>query len=65
MGGPVQSQRYTISEYLHFERDALEKHEYRDGRIIAMAGGSFNHSLISQILSANYGMLSKPSRVRH
>lgn len=28
------------------ERDATEKHEYRGGEIIAMAGGSVNHSLM-------------------
>jgi Uma2 family endonuclease len=38
--------RYTVDEYLRMERDAAQKHEYRNGEIIAMAGGSVNHSLI-------------------
>jgi Uma2 family endonuclease len=38
--------RYSIEEYLRLEAEAAEKHEYRDGEIIAMAGGSFEHSLI-------------------
>jgi Uma2 family endonuclease len=43
---PQPRRRYTVDEYLHMEQDAAEKHEYRDGEIIAMAGGSANHSLI-------------------
>lgn len=43
-----QSQRrlYMVSEYLRLEGDSTEKHEYRDGQILAMAGGSYFHSLI-------------------
>lgn len=48
---------YTVEEYLAFEREALEKHEYIDGRIVplhrdydieikAMAGASRKHNLI-------------------
>ena len=47
---------YTVEEYLAFERESLEKHEYIDGRIIplhgdyetptAMAGASRKHNLI-------------------
>lgn len=39
--------RYTVSEYLALERESKEKHEYRDGQIIAMAGGTYNHGLIA------------------
>ena len=47
MGLPVeQKRRYTITEYLQRERESLEKHEYDNGEILAMAGGSANHSLI-------------------
>jgi Uma2 family endonuclease len=46
MGLPVEKRRHTISEYLSFERTARERHEYLDGEILAMAGGSYNHSLI-------------------
>jgi len=37
----------TIAQYLDRERDSLEKHEYRDGEILAMSGGSARHSLIT------------------
>ena len=46
MGLPVENRRYTVSEYLMFERAAHERHEYRDGQILAMAGGTYRHSLI-------------------
>ena len=39
MEAPVgQARRYTVEEYLRIEQDSTEKHEYRDGEIIAMAG---------------------------
>ena len=38
---------YTFKEYLKFERHSNEKHEYHNGEIVAMAGGSLNHSVIS------------------
>ena len=47
---------YTVEEYLAFEREAEEKHEYIDGRIIevesefeaaAMAGATRKHNLVS------------------
>ena len=38
--------RYTIQEYLRIENDSSQRHEYYDGEIVAMAGGSPEHSLI-------------------
>ena len=35
---------YTQEEYLAFERASLEKHEYYQGEIFDMAGGSLSHS---------------------
>lgn len=44
--------RLTIAEYLALERSApLERHEYCDGEVFAMSGGSLRHSL----LAANAG----------
>lgn len=37
--------RFTYAEYLEQERASLEKHEFFDGRILAMAGGTPQHSL--------------------
>ena len=41
-----ERRRYTIEEYLRLERDSTRKHEFDDGEIIAMAGGSPEHALI-------------------
>lgn len=38
---------YTVEEYLAFERETHEKHEFYKGKIFAMAGGSPNHVIIS------------------
>jgi Uma2 family endonuclease len=37
---------YTVEEYLAFERQSDTKHEYFAGEIVAMAGASYEHSLI-------------------
>jgi Uma2 family endonuclease len=37
----------TPEEYFAWEEKQLEKHEYIDGQVYAMSGGSKNHSLIS------------------
>ena len=42
---------YTVEEYLAFEREAEERHEYLDGLIYAMAGESGEHADISHNLS--------------
>jgi Uma2 family endonuclease len=57
--------RYSIEEYLRLDAEAVEKHEYRDGEIIAMAGGSFEHSLIIANLIREVGNRLKggPCRV--
>jgi Uma2 family endonuclease len=40
----------TEKEYLAFERNALDKHEYYQGEIFAMSGASFKHNLIESNL---------------
>lgn len=42
----VQQNSYTKEEYLAREESAAYKSEYYDGEIVAMAGGSYNHSRI-------------------
>jgi Uma2 family endonuclease len=37
----------TAKEFFDWEEQQLEKHEYIDGQVYAMSGGSKNHSLIS------------------
>ena len=44
--------RYSYDEYLAYERDSERKHEYVDGDILAMAGGSLRHSALASRISA-------------
>ena len=46
MGQAVEVHSYTIEEYLEFEEKSEEKHEFHNGEIFAMAGGSIAHSII-------------------
>jgi len=39
--------RYTYEEYLAYERDSQLKHEYEDGVIVALAGGSRRHNALA------------------
>jgi Uma2 family endonuclease len=55
---------YTVAEYLRIERDAIDKHEYRDGEIIAMSGGTIAHSLITANITRELGNLLKGSPCR-
>ena len=47
-----QTQKYSISEYLVFEENAIEKHEYDNGVITAMSGGTLNHGIIGNNINA-------------
>jgi Uma2 family endonuclease len=41
---------YTEKDYLAFERNALDKHEYYKGEVFAISGASFKHNLIESNL---------------
>ncbi len=43
---PAKATKYTEEEYLEMENDSLEKHEFYQGEIFAMAGASINHNLV-------------------
>ena len=38
--------KFTVEEYLRFEKESLQKHEYFKGEIFAMAGASRRHNVI-------------------
>lgn len=44
--------RYTYAEYLSYEQDSGLKHEYANGEISAMAGGSRRHNALASRISA-------------
>ena len=52
--------RYSYDEYLAYERDSELKHEYDDGEIIAMAGGSRRHNALASRISAALESSRKP-----
>ena len=63
--GRTISAAYTIEEYLRIADDSEEKLEYVDGEIVSMAGGTPNHSLISENCGREIGvrLKGKPCRV--
>ncbi|PRQ04823.1 Uma2 family endonuclease [Enhygromyxa salina] len=51
MIGPTRLHRYTYADYVALEQTSSTKHEFLDGEIYAMAGGSEEHSaLCAQVL---------------
>ena len=42
-----QPRRYTLEEYFRLEANSEEKHEFRDGEIVSLAGGTLEHSRIA------------------
>src|SRR5688500_11558437 len=64
MGLPISKPRHTVDEYLRMERDSLEKHEFHDGEILAMAGNTPDHSLIASNLIREIGIRLKGKSCR-
>jgi Uma2 family endonuclease len=56
--------RLTPEEYLAFERAALEKHEFYDGEVFAMAGASQVHNIIAVNTSGAFGNALRDSPCR-
>ncbi len=62
----AQEQRYyTPEEYLELEINSEERHEYINGKVVLMAGGTPNHNKISLNLSAalNVALKRQPYEV--
>jgi Uma2 family endonuclease len=61
---PVENRRYSIAEYLRLEEKAVDRHEFHDGEILAMSGGSYSHSCIVSNLNRFLGnrLEGKPCR---
>lgn len=56
MSIPKQQVLFTPDEYLAFEREAEERHEWLDGLIYAMAGESPDHSIICSNINASLNL---------
>lgn len=61
----VQHHDYTFDDYLRVEADSEIKHEFLDGSIWAMAGGTLVHSAIAAnvTIGLGNGLRDKPCRV--
>src|SRR5262245_25009624 len=66
MGMPKLKPRCSVEQYLAFERESEERHQYLDGDIYAMAGESPEHGDISANLVVTIGtqLKGKPCRAR-
>jgi len=38
---------YSLDDYRRFEAESVERHEYRDGEVVTMTGGSEAHNTIT------------------
>ncbi len=65
MGEAALQRRMTPEEYLAYDRASEERHEYVDGEIFAMSGGTREHSLIGQNVTRELGsaLLDRPCEV--
>lgn len=54
----------TDAEYLRIERQAFEKSEFINGRIVATAGASENHNIISSNLLIEIGIQTRKTNCR-
>ena len=54
-----QPYRFTVEEYLAFERASDERHEYLDGVIYAMPGSARTQAMAGE--SEGHGTPSKPA----
>src|SRR4051812_10736922 len=64
MGLPASKPRHSIQDYYRIENDASEKHEFRNGEILAMSGGSPQHAQIAAnvIAELHNRLKDKPCR---
>lgn len=59
----IEDKNYTIAEYLELEEVSEFKHEYHGGKVVAMTGGTLNHSLIGgNIITALNNALAKKNK---
>ncbi|MEL6351726.1 MAG: Uma2 family endonuclease [Cyanobacteria bacterium J06627_28] len=54
--------QYTLAEYRTLQEAAEERHEYHDGEVVAMTGGTLEHSAISGNI---YALLKSALRHSH
>ena len=55
MTQPLRKLRMALEKYVEFERDASVKHEFCEGEIFAMSGGTPEHSFLATSIAKILG----------
>jgi len=57
--------RYTLEEYVELDKNSEDRHEFFDGEVFAMSGGSIEHSQIASNINRALGnrLEGRPCRV--
>ena len=65
MAAPAAHPRHSYSEYVRFERQSRDRHEFVAGAILAMAGGTLEHAAVAAAVIASLGtqLADRPCRV--
>ena len=64
MSAPAHRVHYTLAEYLAFEASSNTKHEYFDGQIYAMAGGTPEHAALAAAVGGQLYVRLRDGRCR-
>jgi len=56
--------KWTVEEYLAYDEESDIRHEFIDGEIYAMSGGTDNHTLITTNISGMLWQATKSSKCR-
>jgi Uma2 family endonuclease len=60
----LPSTTMSASEYLAWEREQVERHEFLRGEVFAMSGGSFRHSALAAAIARDLGVAARGSDCR-
>lgn len=63
MSTSARGLHYTYAEYLSLEEEGSVRHEYLDGEIYAMAGGSPEHAALAAAVIRRIGRLPRGCRI--
>jgi Uma2 family endonuclease len=64
MTKPANQTTFTLERFLELEREAVQKHEFVDGQMYAMAGASERHNLIVTNLLVALKLAARASKCR-
>jgi Uma2 family endonuclease len=57
----IEEKNFTVEEYLAFEEKALEKHEFRNGKLVTMPGGTLDHGTIALLIATAFKIALRKS----